>query len=245
MNTFINLNDLSDIQVIQYRNAIAKAFPRVIGESQHIKNYWDRLEKYFPKYQQFLIDDADDIIGFMNTVPFHFNDKLSDLPMDGWDWMLAKGISDYDNKIRPLYLGGLQVIVRTEYQGKGYSKEIIKHAKKVIQSYHLQNLVIPIRPTQKHLFPRMPMHMYMKKKKENKIYDPWIRTHVNGGAEIIKVCEHSMLVEGDVPFWELLLGSKVQKSGDYILEGALSPIHIDVENNKGKYVEPNIWIKYS
>lgn len=243
-HTFLNLKQLNTVQLDQYRKAVSKAFPRVINESPVIKKYWERLEAYFPEFQLFLIAPDGDLIGFMNTIPFQFEHPLDELPEDGWDWMFAKGIADFENKRTPNFLGGLQVIITAKYQKLGYSKRILSYAKTVVQSKQLQKIIIPIRPTKKHLFPTMPMNTYLKLKEQNETYDPWVRTHLKGGAEIIKVCEHSMSIRGNVSFWESMLGEKVAKSGAYFLKGALKPIDIDLQKDLGEYKEPNIWIKY-
>lgn len=31
-------------------------------------------------------------------------------------------------------------------------------------------------------------------------------------------------------------------SGDYVVEGALNPVSIDLQNNVGEYIEPNVWV---
>jgi hypothetical protein len=245
LTNFINYNHLNKPQHKQYREAVSKAFPPIISKSAVIIKNWRTLENYFPEYQHYLILSSGELIGFINTIPFQFNKPLKDLPSRGWDWMFKRGIADYENKRSPNYIGGLQVIIRSKYQGLGYSKMILDHSKSVLKSSEFLNLVIPIRPTKKHLFPNMSMTTYIKKKVESKIYDPWIRAHVNSGAEIIKVCEDSMLITGDLIFWETILNKRIVKSGDYLLKGALSPIKIDFENNIGEYREPNIWIKYS
>jgi len=185
-----------------------------------------------------------EIIGFINTVPFRFDQSLDKLPDTGWDWMLAKGISDFEKNITPNYLGGLQVIVRSAYQNLGYSKQILRAGKSLIEKSNLHKLVIPIRPTKKHLFPKMSMQEYIDLKEQNEIFDPWIRTHVKSGAQIVKVCERSMTIKGKLNFWEEIFDRKITASGEYILDRALSPITIDVENYYGEYIEPNIWIKY-
>lgn len=244
MSHFVKLNQLNKGQLRQYSKAIENAFPKIIGESAIIKKYWSKLEHYFPEHQQFLLSSREDIVGFINTVPFYFNDALDQLPDNGWDWMLTKGLSDFENKQVPNYLGGLQVIVREDYQKLGYSKKIINHCKEHVASSTFSNLIIPIRPTKKHLFPKMSMEDYIKIKNENQIFDPWIRTHLKGGAEIIKICEQSMTVEGNIDFWERLFNKKIIESGEHILKGALKPISIDLQNNIGVYKEPNIWIKY-
>ena len=244
MHRFINLNSLNHTQQDQYRDAITKAFPAIIGESSVIKNYWTKLEKYYPELQLFLISSEGELIGFINTIPFKFSKDLSRLPDRGWDWMFTKGMTDYIENLKANYLGGLQVIVRKKFQGKGYSKVVLNHAKNFILKSSYENLVISIRPIRKHNFPTMPMSEYLNIKEEHKVYDPWIRTHINGGAEVIKVCEKSMIMTGNIKFWETMLDMKISNSGQYILSGALSMITIDVEKNKGEYIEPNIWVKY-
>lgn len=245
VNRFLPLDQLSSMQINQYHHAISKAFPPIISESQVIKQNWPKLEAYFPQYQRFLLSTDNHIIGFMNTVPFQFNAALNDLPERGWDWMLEKGIADFENERTPNYLGGLQVIVRKEYQQMGYSKNILDHVKSLTKASDFLHLVIPIRPTKKHEFPQMPMATYLNLMDDDKIYDPWIRTHINSGAQLIKVCGESMTMKGDVKFWESMLDQKLSKSGKYQLKGALELITVDIENNTGQYVEPNIWIKYN
>ena len=227
MKKFINLKELNSLQYGQYKKAVSKAFPQIISESEIIQNYWGRLENYFPEFQLFLVSREGDLVGFINLIPFQFTNSLNELPEGGWDWMLTKGILDFENNELPNFLGGLQVIVRSEYQKLGYSKQILNHSKQVCKSLELQNLIIPIRPTQKHLFPKMSMEAYMNLKNRNEIYDPWIRTHLKSGAQIIKVCNKSMSVNGDIIFWERILNKKLVESGEYILTGALKPITID------------------
>jgi len=244
MNKFLNLQSINSTQRDQYIDAIRIAFPPIIGESPVIKKYWSKLEEYFPEHQILLISEDEELIGFINTVPFYFEHELSHLPDRGWDWMFTKGITDFENSIHANYLGGLQVIVRSKFQKQGYSKIILDHIKSTVPGSQFNNLTIPIRPTKKHEFPSIPMSEYIKLKNGEEVYDPWIRTHINGGAKIIKVCEQSMIMEGNVDFWETMLNQTIYKSGSYILSGALSLISIDFENDKGIYVEPNIWINY-
>jgi hypothetical protein len=32
------------------------------------------------------------------------------------------------------------------------------------------------------------------------------------------------------------------ESNKYIVQGALNPVNIDLENDLGEYIEPNIWV---
>jgi len=244
VENFISLAQVNELQRAQYSQAIREAFPQIISESPIIKINWHKLEQYFPKFQQFLIASNGQLIGFINSIPFRFDNELIDLPDRGWDWMFEKGVDDVENNLSPNYLGGLQIIVRKEYQSQGYSKKILNHAKSLIVSSNLNKLIIPIRPTRKNEFPEMTMSNYMKLEKDGKVFDPWIRTHLKSGADIIKVCNQSMIMTGDIKFWEVMIKRKLPKSGRYRLEGGLNLVNIDVENNMGSYIEPNIWIKY-
>lgn len=245
MNRFVSLEKLNPDQKKQYKQAIADAFPAVITESNTIKKYWDKIEKNFPEYQQFLLSPNKDLVGFINLVPIQYNGFLDDLPNRGWDWMVEKSISDFQNNNRPNNLGGLQIIVREEYQKQGYSKVILNHAKELLKLHGFKQLLIPIRPTRKHEFPEMEMLDYIKLKENQRIFDPWIRTHLKAGAEIIKVCNQSMTMQGDIKFWEKILNIPNLETGRYQLTGALNLVSIDRENDYGCYIEPNIWIKYN
>ncbi len=242
---YLDLSALNTQQLKQYRTAIQEAFPAIVLNSPITKKYWQRLEEYYPFAQIFMIDKDENIIGFMNAIPLFWDQSLSELPNEGWDWQLQKGINDYENQIEPNTLGGLQIIVTKEHQGKGFSRLLLARAKQVVKELGYQHFIIPIRPTFKHQFPAMKMTDYINKKEGEKIYDPWIRTHLKSQAKIIKVCENSMNVKGDIPFWESLLNRKITSSGEYMVEGALNLVKIDVEKNHGEYREENIWVSYT
>ncbi|WP_298538884.1 GNAT family N-acetyltransferase [uncultured Aquimarina sp.] len=242
---YLTFSDLDAHLLEQYRNAINFAFPEVILNSQTTKKYWSRLEEYFPNTQLFMIREDNKLIGFMNIVPIFWDQPFTELPEEGWDWLVKKGISDFESGIQPNSLGGLQIVVTQEFQGQGFSKLLIARAKKVKEDLGHKNFIIPIRPILKYKFPEMKMKNYMSLQENGKIMDPWIRTHLESGAKIIKVCEKSMNVIGDIHFWENLLDIKIIKSGTYMVDGALNLIKIDVKNNFGEYKEENIWIYYA
>ncbi|WP_299254107.1 N-acetyltransferase [uncultured Aquimarina sp.] len=244
MTKYLTFSDLDEHLVIEYRKAITMAFPEIILNSQITKKYWSRLEKYFPHTQLFIISEDNNLIGFMNAIPIFWDQSLNELPNEGWDWLLKKGVDDFEKNLTPNSLGGLQIIVTKEYLGKGYSKLLIANGKKVREGLGLKNFIIPIRPIQKYKYPEMKMKDYMSLRENNEIRDPWIRTHLKSGADIIKVCKNSMNVTGDIDFWEGLLKAKINKSGAYKVKGALNLVTINIEDNYGEYREENIWINY-
>jgi len=235
---------LNETQFQQYKNTVRSAFPEILFQSEIVKNCWPTIEKYFPEFQLFIIDDNDNLIGFLNTLPIYWDQPLSELPDEGWDWLVNKGIHGYETNIKPNCLGGLQIIVCKEHLGKGYSKILIAEGKKVIMKFGFENFIIPIRPTFKSKFPEMEMNAYINLKQDQKTYDPWIRVHLTSGAKIIKICPRAMHIFGNIEMWEQLKGQKILNSGNYLIEGALNPVSIDVENDFGEYFEDNIWINY-
>ncbi len=90
----------------------------------------------------------------------------------------------------------------------------------------------------------MSMTDYIQYRENDKIYDPWIRTHMRGGAEMLNVCDRAMHVYGDLSFWEGITKHSISTSGQYLVEGALNPIDVDVSKDYGEYFEDNIWISY-
>nr|WP_280935049.1 GNAT family N-acetyltransferase [Aquimarina sp. 2201CG14-23] len=220
------------------------AFPEIILNSQTTEKYWSTLEKYFPHTQLFMVNEDNNLIGFMNIVPVFWDQPLKELPDKGWDWLVQRSIYDYENNIQPNSLGGLQIVITKKFQRKGFSKLLISKAKEIKQNLGLINFVIPIRPVFKHKFPKMKMVDYLEFKKDQNIYDPWIRTHLNAGAKIISVCKNSMNVKGDIVFWQGLLNKKIVESGSYKIKGALNLVTIDIEKDFGEYREENIWIAY-
>jgi hypothetical protein len=73
-------------------------------------------------------------------------------------------------------------------------------------------------------------------------FDPWLRAHVRIGGEIIRLAHPSMRIEGTVAQWEQWSGQRFPESGDYLVEGALAPVHIDRRADLGLYIEPNVWV---
>lgn len=242
---FIDFSKLNSFQLYQYRTIVQNAFPELIHRSQIIKEFWGRVEEYFPSFQQYLIGDKDQVIGLINCIPFYWNDDLRKLPREGWDWMLIKGINDYESVVKPNSLGGLQIILEKNHLGIGICKVIIEREKWHVRNLSFDHFVKPIRPTFKRMHPNMPMVEYMTFMQNGKIYDPWIRTHLKSGTGILNVCDKAMHVFDDLSFWNDIMQKDFTTTGTYLVKGALNPVHIDVEADYGEYYEDNIWISYT
>jgi hypothetical protein len=53
-----------------------------------------------------------------------------------------------------------------------------------------------------------------------------------------------MLISGTVDAWESWTKMEFPESGSYVIDGALVPITIDRDRDRGDYAEPNVWMRH-
>jgi len=53
-----------------------------------------------------------------------------------------------------------------------------------------------------------------------------------------------MVVAGTLAEWSGWTGMPFDRSGAAIVPGALSPVHVSVEQNHAVYIEPNLWVHH-
>jgi hypothetical protein len=109
----------------------------------------------------------------------------------------------------------------------------------------LARFVAPVRPTMKARYPLTPMARYVQWRRSDGLpFDPWLRVHTRLGAELLGVCDRSMVVNGTVDEWEDWTGMTFPDSGSYVIDGALVPVTINRETGHGEYIEPNVWMRH-
>jgi hypothetical protein len=54
-----------------------------------------------------------------------------------------------------------------------------------------------------------------------------------------------MVVEEPVGFWESWTHQRFERSGSYEVRGALVPVEIDLDRQRGRYEESNVWVAYT
>ncbi len=210
-----------------------------------VASNWFQLFEHFPEFQFSLKADGE-VIGTANSIPIFWDKPLEDLPEEGWDWVYQKGFKDRENNLIPNTLAGLQIAVNKKYQGRGVSTLVLKEMLKIARENSFEQVIIPIRPSLKSKYPLIPIDNYLdwQREKDGQPFDPWLRVHLRAGGEVIKVCHKAMYIPGAIKEWEEWTGLKFKESGDYIIKGALNPVKIDLENDIGEYIEPNIWIHH-
>lgn len=198
-----------------------------------------------PEYQFVLVDrQTDEVVSLGNSIPLCFDGTPEDLPDDGWDWAMTQGLDDLAHGRRCNLQSAIQVVVFGDRRGRGISGHSVQAMKEIGRRHGLRSMIAPVRPSQKSDYPLTPIDRYIKwtKADSDLPFDAWLRVHVRSGARIIKPCPTAMRIKGTVTEWESWAKMRFPESGDYFVPGALVPVKIDVENDVGLYVEPNVWV---
>lgn len=177
-----------DVTQIGLQNEVSSAlWPEFMFNDPISNERWMKIFDIFPEYQISLME-GEKIIGFANSIAFHWDEPLESLPEEGWDWTLIKSFEDNFNGIMPNVLSGLQISVAKGYQGTGSSSLIVREMKILAQKSGFEYLLVPVRPNLKCKYPLISIDSYVKWVREDGLpFDPWLRVHVRQGGKIIKV----------------------------------------------------------
>jgi len=239
-----------------YRKRIAnmseEIWPLFMLQSPISDLYWEDLFTRFSAYQFALWDNAtQQIVAKGNSIPLAWDGDLTDLPDGGWDWAFAQSVADHKAGYTPHTQCGLQIAIMPAFQGKGVSKLMVAAMRTIGEKMGLERLIIPVRPSLKSHYPLTPMDNYIKWKNDDGgqnddglPFDPWLRVHVRNGGQLIKTCHTAMKIGGSIAQWEKWTAMRFPESGNYVVEGALSPVHMNLEQNEGVYIEPNVWVHH-
>ena len=206
--------------------------------------HWRQLFKAFARFQLALCDENENVVGAASSIPIAWDGEEASLPA-GWDAALESGFADHGESRGSPALCGLSVSVARTHQGQGLSGLIIRGLKSLAAGEGCTCLIAPIRPTLKSTYPLIPMEAYIEwKHADGSPFDPWLHVHWRLGGRFMKIAPSSMVICGSVGDWEEWTRMRFPSTGDYIVPGALRPVHIDCERDEGLYEDPNIWMKH-
>ena len=142
-------------------------------------------------------------------------------------------------------ISALEIMVAPRWQRRGISRLMLTALRDNARRLGFADLYAPLRPTDKHREPLTPFADYVARQREDGLpCDSWVRTHVQLGARIVEVAPCSMVVAGTIAEWTRWTGLSLTASGPAIVPGALSPIHVSLEQDHAVYVEPNLWVHH-
>ncbi|MET9019693.1 N-acetyltransferase [Actinopolymorpha sp. NPDC004070] len=168
------------------------------------------------------------------------------LPDGGWEKALVWAFHDAaDTDAAPDSACALDISVARTLRGQGVSRLMLQALRTAVRDAGLAQLVAPVRPTWKDREPRTPMRAYAARLRPDGLpYDPWLRTHVRAGGEIVGVAPASWVVHGSLRQWREWTGLPFDRTGDVDVPGALAPVHCDLDGGHAVYVEPNVWVRH-
>lgn len=204
--------------------------------------HWSTLYDRFKAYQLLLCDTAGGLLAVGHTVPVTWNETEEDLPETITE-IFERGLHVDRGEAAPNALAAVAAMVRDAYRGRGLSTLVVRAMLALAAQHRFGSLIAPVRPTEKCLYPLAPMEHYVEWKREDGApFDPWIRVHWRLGAVRLKVARATLRVEGTVAQWERWTGQRFPESGSHTVPGALQPVVIDREEDRGQYSDPNLWM---
>lgn len=204
--------------------------------------YFPRVRDEHPELQFFAWDeDSNEVVAEGDAVPTAWDDDPETLPDGGLDAILEASFAE--DAPEPNVLCALQIVIAGEHQGRGLSLRMIERMATLARESGLTRLVAPVRPSLKHRYPLVDIDRYVHWRRPDGTHvDPWLRTHERFGGRILKVAPRSMVIPGTVVEWQDWTGMVFPESGPYVVPGALVPVELDLEQDRGVYVEPNVWM---
>ncbi|MCB0374582.1 MAG: hypothetical protein KDD04_01535 [Sinomicrobium sp.] len=243
-----DLEKFYERQTILNRDTNGKklGWPHFEFEGEVARSYWRKIAICYPECQLLLIDPLDATIKAIGqSISIYWNGTPEALP-SGWDGAITLGFKQLNSKIAANTLVPLAITIRSDCQGKGYSKKLLEGMKAISKKMGLRYMIAPVRPMLKSLYPTIAMEKYIRwKNKSGEFFDPWIRTHSRMGARILKIAPKSLIISGTVTEWEQWTNMAFPESGDYVVPEALSTVYIDRTKNHGLYLQPNVWMQHS
>ena len=217
-----------------------KAWPAFILHGD--ASSWNAVYDDFPEYQLALLDESGTVVGLGHTAPLCWDGSLDDLP-GGIEAILQRGLRIQKQGKGPDTLSALAAVVPPEHQRQGHSARILLAMRALAASRGIKRLIAPVRPILKAAYPLQSIERYAAwTRPDGSPFDPWIRVHWDLGARPLKTEPRSMTVEGSVAEWQEWTGMAFPASGAYVVPGALQPIEIDIEADRGLYYDPNYWM---
>lgn len=220
------------------RGTLPDLWPEFMAHDPVIQSFWPSLYELYADFQLWLVHrDAAPrrAIGYACSIPVRWAGPPSSR---GVDWALSDGVEGPPTALCAVVAG-----LVPEYRGLGISEAVVRRLGAVAAGHGLGLLVAPVRPTWKDRYPLVPLERYVTwRRADGLAYDPWLRTHERLGGEQVSIASRSMTIAATRPEWEEWTGLTFPEDGDYVVPGALVPVHF--KHGRGVYVEPNVWVSH-
>jgi hypothetical protein len=236
---FVSYADRPELRLLT--GPIDDSWPPFMLEDPVAAACWEAFHDRHPDFQLFGVEEGTgEVVVKVNAVPTAIDGQR--LPDRGWDEAVERSLVDEQATV----VSALQINIRPDRRSAGLSAVALAEMRRIAADHGFAELVAPVRPTWKPRYPLTPIERYARWVRDDGLpFDPWLRVHVRAGGVIDGVCHRAMTVPGSVAEWEGWTGLQFPDSGRYVVDGALVPDEIDVEADRGVYVEPGVWVRHA
>jgi GNAT superfamily N-acetyltransferase len=196
-------------------------------------------------YADFCLVALDGGVPVAKACAFPFTGDLAHLPDGGYDAVLLTAAADHLAGRRGNLVGAVEVAVQVDRRGTGLSALMLSAVRRNAARLGFADLVVALRPNHKHRSAETSLEWYVRQTRDDGLpTDPWLRTHIRAGGEILDVAKFSMTVIDTLERWRKWTGLPFDQNGSVLVPEALVPVHCDLANDRAVYIEPNIWIRH-
>jgi hypothetical protein len=231
--------DLQDAAAAVFK----ERWPEFIFHDETPKKYMGQVRQHFGRFDIMVLDRGAVVAGGWG-VPIPWDGDPAELP-SGYDDALVEAVQAREAGIGATTLSFMAVAVGSAHDKRGLATTVLRELTRRAHEDGLVHVVAPLRPTWKHRYPTFPMTEYAGWARADGLsIDPWIRTHQRMGARVLGPAPRSMVIEGTVAEWESWTGMVFPVTGEYVVPDALNLVRIDREQDRGVYVEQNLWVQH-
>jgi hypothetical protein len=221
----------------------ANAFPPFITADRVAQLYIERVRDWFADFYVMLVLDDEPVAAGWG-VPIQWNGELEDLP-SGYTDATRRAVECREANTVPDTFVICGAIVSPSHGRRGVAAHLITGLRDLAADNSLSKVIAPVRPTLKPKYPLTPIETFAEWTRSDGLpLDPWLRTHVRAGGQILTTAPRSQTMTATVAQWQDWSGLEFPTSGQYVIPDGLSPLHIDRSADLGTYTEPNIWVRH-
>ena len=219
------------------------AWPAFISADEVVAALWDRVRAEFAHLELAAVVDSS-LVANGWAVPVRWDGTIGDLPA-GFTGSLVRALDNFDRNATPNTLVICAAQIHPALQRSGLAARLLTAFIDLAPKYGLDSVIVPLRPTLKHRYPLTPISSYAGwTRSDGRPLDPWLRTHLQMGATVLCPIEVSQTMTGTIAEWESWTGLVFPESGTYVIDGGLSTLTIETENDQGIYQEPGVWVQH-